>query len=172
MKRLFVGVATAAMVFTMLGTNSIYAEGEDTKNVDVAYDNSDVIVDPDPDAPTDGKWGVKVPTAIEFTDRKKEVSAPVELVGLLGYDILTLGMDVNVTVTSANSMKMVYDGDNVDYTLKYGETTMSGTSNTATINLTSASKETTISEGKAVMTGNATKKGLHKDVLTYVVAAN
>ncbi|MCR0178702.1 hypothetical protein MKC93_12135 [[Clostridium] innocuum] len=54
MKKLFATAAAMAM-FLSLGATTVLAADEDTKDVDVTYDNSETIVDPtDPDA---GKWG-------------------------------------------------------------------------------------------------------------------
>ena len=146
MKKLFATAAAMAM-FLSLGATTVLAAGEDTKDVDVTYDNSETIVDPtDPDA---GKWGVRVPASIQFTETTKTVNADLELVGLNGNDIAAMNKDVDVTVT-------------------YGAKTMNG-STPITVNLTS---QATKQAGTATLPGSsvATKKGVHKDILTYTVA--
>lgn len=165
MKKLFVCAVSTAMVFG-LSLSGISAAGEDTRDVDVVYDNSETITDP---GDTDANWGVKVPTAIQFTDTDVSVSAPVELVGLNGTIIGTIDKTVNVSVKSKNGMKLLLNGndDPVDYTLAYGDENVTGT---APLTLTLNSKTNTEVEGTATKTGTATKKGMHKDTLTYSVA--
>lgn len=168
MKKLFVCAVSTAMVFG-LSLSGISA-AEDVKDVDVIYDNSETITDPtDPDATPDANWGVKVPAAIQFTDNQSTVSAPVELVGLNGTIIGTINKTVNVSVKSKNGMKLLLNGndDPVDYTLAYGDENVTGT---APLTLTLNSKTNTEVEGTATKTGTATKKGMHKDTLTYSVA--
>lgn len=165
MKKLFVYAVSTAMLFG-LGLSGISAAGEETKDVDVVYDNSETITDPtDPDA----NWGVKVPTAIQFTDTESTVSAPVELVGLNGTIINTIDKTVEVSISSRNGMKLLLNNndDPVEYTLAYGANSVTGTTPTK---LTLNSKGTVKIEGTATKTGVATKKGTHKDVLTYSVA--
>ena len=54
MKKLFATAAAMAM-FLSLGATTVLAADEDTKDVDVTYDNSETIVDPtDPDAENGG----------------------------------------------------------------------------------------------------------------------
>ena len=159
MKKLFATAAAMAM-FLSLGATTVFAADEDTKDVDVTYDNSETIVDPsDPDA---GKWGVRVPASIQFTETTKSVNADLELVGL--------NKSVDVTVKSAKGMKLsLSDGtDELPYTLEYGSKKMDG-STPITVNLTS---QATKQAGTATLPGSsiATKKGVHKDILTYTVA--
>lgn len=165
MKKLFVYAVTTAMLFG-LGLSGINAAGEETKEVEVVYDNSETITDP---TDKDANWGVKVPTAIQFTDTESTVNAPVELVGLNGTIISTIDKTVEVSISSRNGMKLLLDNndDPVEYTLAYGANTVTGTTVTK---LTLNSKGTIKIDGTATKTGVATKKGTHKDVLTYSVA--
>lgn len=165
MKKLFVYAVSTAMLFG-LGLSGISAASEDTREVDVVYDNSETITDPDDN---DANWGVKVPTAIQFTDTNATVSADVELVGMNGTIINTIDKTVDVKITSRNGMKLLLDNndDPVAYTLAYGDKSLAGTTPTT---LTLSSKGTVKIAGTATKTGTATKKGTHKDVLTYNVA--
>lgn len=137
------------------------------ETVNVTYDNTNVVVDPD--HPNTAQWGVSVQTAITFLDSAKTRSADVALVGVNGHDLADLAdsLIVEVKVASAKGMKLELDGtekDPVNYTLQYGQTNVTGTTQTSIAELTKTSHT---KAGTATLTGAAKVKGTHKDILTY-----
>lgn len=171
MKKLFASVLAVAMMIAFSAT-PCNAE-ENTENIDVIYDNTKTITDPE--SPDAGKWGVRIPAAVQFTDDSKQADIPVELVGMNGILIDTLEVQIDVTVQSKNGLKMYInneakeENDPIDYNVAYDGGLTMNSGSTGPITLKMNSKGTTLVEGTATMTGKATKAGVHKDQLTYTV---
>lgn len=167
MKKLFASLLAVAMMIGLGATpcNAV----EDTESIEVIYDNTKTITDPE--SPDTGKWGVRIPAAVQFTDDAKQADIPVELVGMNGILIDTLDVEIDVTVQSKYGLKMYIndeakeENDPIDYTVVYETQTMGTTPITLKMN----SKTKTSVKGTATMTGKATKAGVHKDQLTYTV---
>lgn len=157
-------VIALAMVMTMglsMSTLGVSA-AEETGNTQVSYNNQNAI--PDPENPADPDWVVTIPSSIVFTDASKEVDASVELVK---KTVLSTN-DVTVTVESANNyhLELGAGDDAVSYSLTYDGKLMTDTNKeVAVLNSTNTKKA-----GKATLTGNAAKSGLHTDILTYTVS--
>lgn len=170
MKKLFASVLALAMMIGLGATpcNAV----KNTESIDVIYDNTKTITDPE--SPDAGKWGVRIPAAVQFTDDDKQADIPVELVGMNGILIDTLDVQIDVAVQSKHGLKMYInneakeENDPIDYNVVYGSLTMDS-NNTVPITLEMNSKTKTSVKGTATMTGKATKAGVHKDELTYTV---
>ncbi|WP_415344474.1 hypothetical protein [Clostridium perfringens] len=165
-KKVFSLLAAGAITTSMLsGVVAHAAPGaEDSKNIEVTYDNQTVVTDPD--HPTDPQWQVAIPSGINFTDDRREVKADVELQNQNG-GAYTGDAQVKVSVSSQNEYKLVKGLSKVDYTLGYGSKTMTnGDGEIATL-----TQSSTKSEGKAKLgdTNKATEVGQHTDTLTYTV---
>ena len=157
-------VIALAMVMTMgLSMSTLGGSAaEGTGTTEVSYNNQNEI--PDPENPADPEWVVTIPSSIVFTDTNKELDASVELVEKTA---LPAG-DVTVTVKSGNNyhLQLGSGDDAVSYSLTYDGKLMTDTNiEVAVLNSSSRKKA-----GKAILTGNATKAGLHTDTLTYTVS--
>lgn len=138
----------------------------------VTYDNSTIV-----DVDGNGKWGVAIPTSINFTDTKTIVMSDVELVGINGTNLDTTYSKVEVTgkVKSVGGYnlagptgsvsaeyEMTIDGkkftkNNTDqgFQNKFGMNTAAGTSLKKKLNLS------------ANLTKKGTVRGQYKDTLTF-----
>ena len=148
-------VIALAMVMTMglsMSTLGVSA-AEGTGTTEVSYNNQNEI--PDPENPADPEWVVTIPSSIVFTDTNKELDASVELVEKTA---LPAGNNYHLQLGSGD--------DAVSYSLTYDGKLMTDTNiEVAVLNSSSRKKA-----GKAILTGNATKAGLHTDTLTYTVS--
>lgn len=142
----------------------------------VTYDNRNVLPD------GNGQYGMVIPTAISFTDDKKEADASLEIVGVNGYDLDNdwQELDVSVKIKSSNGYNLVKDGDkNVSYTLKMDGNGSSFNANDQEQDIT---KHFGVSQGNgdivkkdtgvATLTGKAPEKGQYLDTLTYTFTEN
>ena len=169
-KQLVMGLATA-MAFTMSGVSAFAATTGD-KEVPVTYDNRNIIPDPENPGET-AQWGVSVPTAIVFTVTAKTKMADVELMGINGGKLSDLSdtFEVEVKTKSKNGMKLYLDAagkDDVAYTLAYGGTSLTGTTESKIATLMKTPDKAK-QAGTATLTGTATKLGSHIDTLTYTI---
>ncbi len=166
MKKLFASLLAVAM---MIGFGATPCNAQNDEDIDVIYDNTKTITDTE--SPDAGKWGVRIPAAVQFTDDDKQADIPVELVGMNGTLIDTLDVQIDVTVQSKHGLKMYIndeakeENDPIDYSVVYETQTMG----TTPIILKMNSKTKNSVKGTATMTGKATKAGVHKDQLTYTV---
>ena len=136
----------------------------------VTYDNRNIVPSPD------GKYGVAIPSGINFSSTKTQVDASIELVGINGIDLdeTFTALDVSAKVASANGFELTNDeptGVAGTYKLTYGSDIFSsGTSDnsiTTTMNL-SAKKV----NGVANLLTEPTKTGVSTDTLTYKFTEN
>ena len=159
-KRVTAIITTGIMAVSALMPMGVFAadQSADTPVMYSAYSNI-----PDPENPTNPKWGVQIPTTIQFTNKAIVQSADVEMVGMNG-GVLDGTMRANVTVTSAKNY--TFGVDNGAYELKYAGTTMTGAdAAVGTLNGATAKKIT----GTATLTVEAKKAGNYTDTLTYKV---
>ena len=161
--------STLACAITIMGgvvtTIPIHA-AEKSGTTPVSYDNRNIV-----DVEGNGVWGVAIPTAITFTDDVQTAEADIELVGLNGYNLSDFAsLNVDGTVKSTNSYNMIGEGSASGSIATYGyELNSNGefdADSTAQpidqLNL-GASKQ----EGVATLKTKGTKKGQHKDTLTF-----
>ena len=131
----------------------------------VSYDNRNIVPSPD------GKYGVAVPSGINFSSTKTQADASIELVGINGTDLDTTftNLEVSTTVASTNGFKLTNSeptGKVGTYKLVYGSDTFeSGTSdNSITTNMKLSAKKV---DGTATLLTEPTKSGAATDTLTY-----
>lgn len=160
---LAVGAITTSMLSGVVA-NATTATGG--KNVEVTYNNQNVITDPDnPGAP---QWQVAIPSGINFTEDKKTADVSVELQNMEGDPYTSGDLKVNVKVKSANSYELVKDSSRVGYKLAYGDTVM--TKNALDQEVGTLTNVQQKKEGLATLGDDvATELGKHVDTLTYTV---
>lgn len=139
----------------------------------VTYDNRNILPD------NNAQYGMVIPTAISFSDNKKEADASVQIVGINGYDIDTdwTELDVTTKVKSQNSYKLKNDNNKeVSYKLKMENNSAEFTANDQEQEISKhfgkggdTFKE---EEGTATLIGKATEKGQYTDTLTYTFTEN
>ena len=167
----FKKISAIACAMTIIGgmssATTVHAAGQypQTGQTPVVYDNRNIV---DPDG--NGVWGVAIPTAITFTDENQTADADIELVGLNGYSLSDFTqLDVDGTVQSQNAYKMIGEGSasgseaSYSYQLKSTTFTADGEEQDIEQLTLSAPKQ----EGIATLKTKGTKKGQHKDKLTF-----
>ncbi|MGG5304682.1 hypothetical protein IGK16_002303 [Enterococcus pernyi] len=144
-----------------------------TGTTPITYDNRNIL--PDDNA----QYGMVIPTAISFSDDKKEADASMQIVGINGYDIDTdwTELDVTAKVKSQNSYKLKNNTNKeVSYELKMQNNTSKFTENDQEQEITKhfgKGRDTVKEEkGTATLTGKATEKGQYSDILTYTFTEN
>lgn len=168
-KTIAVAVVTMAMAIGSLVNPIETAAATSDQTVNVAYDSTTVV--PDPENPNTPTWGVSLQGAITFLDASKTQAADIVLVGVNGHNLDDLPdtLNIEVKVKSTNAMKLELDGitkDSVDYTLEYGSVDVTGTEAVKVADLT---KKKATQAGTMTLTGIASVKGSHKDILTYTI---
>ncbi|MGM0145784.1 hypothetical protein IGJ94_002351 [Enterococcus sp. AZ153] len=139
----------------------------------VTYDNRNILPD------NNAQYGMVIPTAISFSDNKKEADASVQIVGINGYDIDTdwTELDVTTKVKSQNSYKLKNDNNKeVSYKLKMENNSAEFTANDQEQEISKhfgkGGDTVKEEEGTATLTGKATEKGQYTDTLTYTFTEN
>lgn len=165
----FKKISAIACTMTIMGgivtASPVYA-AEKSGTTPVSYDNRNVI-----DVEGNGVWGVAIPTAITFTDDVQTAEGDIELVGLNGYHLSDFAsLNVDGTVKSTNSYNMIGEGSASGSTASYGyelngngEFDADATAQAIDQLNLGASKQ----EGVATLKTKGTKKGQHKDTLTF-----
>ena len=165
-------LVAGALLATTVAPLSVSAAGVNTLpngTTPVSYDNRQVVPSPD------GKYGIAIPSGINFSSTKTQADASIELVGINGTDIDTVfsALDVSATVASSNGFQLTNSnpGQAGTYKLVYGSDTFnSGTSDNAiTTHMTKDAKKV---EGTATLLTEPTKSGAASDTLTYKFTEN
>lgn len=167
-------MAVLAMVLT--GGSIVNAQTTNTiqdGTTPVIYDNRNILPD------NNAQYGMVIPTAISFSDNKKEADASVQIVGINGYDIDTdwTELDVTTKVKSQNSYKLKNDNNKeVSYELKMENNSAKFTENDQEQEFSKhfGKGGDTVKEekGTATLTGKAPEKGQYSDTLTYTFTEN
>ncbi|MBS5081944.1 MAG: hypothetical protein E7B11_22700 [Clostridiales bacterium] len=170
-KGLAVGTC-AMMLMGALGGTALTVMAASEGVTPVTYDNSTII-----DVDGNGKWGVTIPTSLNFTDSQTTITSEVELIGINGTDLDATFSKVEVTgkVKSAGGYaltgptgstparySMTIDGktfsDNAteqDFQRTFGMDTAAGTSLSKKLNVS------------ATLTHSGNLRGRYKDTLTF-----
>lgn len=162
-------VAAMAIAIGSLANPMETAAATSDQAVNVAYDSTTIV--PDPNNPNTPIWGVSLQGAITFLDAGKTQAADIVLVGVNGHNLDDLPdtLNIEVKVKSTNAMKLELAGtikDPVEYTLEYGNVDVTGTEAVKVAELT---KTKAAQAGTMTLTGIASVKGSHKDILTYTI---
>lgn len=164
-KKILSLVAAGAITITAMSGGVASAAGvEGSKDVNVTYNNQNVITDPD--NPGNPEWQVAIPSGINFTDTNKVVDTTIELQNPDGSVYSGDALNVDVSVASQNDYKLIKGASSVGYTLGYGSKTMT----TADQTIGTLSDTKTSEAGQARLGDDvATELGNHIDKLTYTV---
>lgn len=165
----------AALGMMFIGSTAISAQTNntiDSGSTPVIYDNRSVLED------GNAQYGMVIPTAISFTDDKKEADASVEIVGINGFNLDNdwTELDVTASVQSKNGYKLMNGTKSVAYKLEMDRQVFTGNT-VQQINKkfglggTPADKVKKVT-GKASLTEKATEKGQYSDTLTYTFTEN
>ncbi|WP_283702031.1 hypothetical protein [Clostridium perfringens] len=164
-KGIFALACAMTIVGGMASATPVHA-AEKSGTTPVSYDNRNIV-----DVEGNGVWGVAIPTAITFTDDLQTSKADIELVGLNGYDLSDFAsIDVDGTVKSTNSYNLVGEGSAAGSTASYTYELNGNAAFTADANEQAIDKLTLADskqEGTATLVNKGTKKGQHKDTLTF-----
>lgn len=159
-------ILTSSIAFTLVMTftsGSIFATKEGSTETNVAYDNRNVI--PDPEHPEDPDWAVIVPKTITFKEKDDRVSVDVTIVKKNG-ELPTAANPASVSVSSMNGYLLEFEDQKLDYSLVYERVSMK--ENNGIVGDLYKDKE--LIEGAAILNQAATKTGLYEDTLTYRVS--
>lgn len=160
-------LAVGAITTSMLsGVVANAATG--SKDVEVTYNNQNVITDPD--NPGSPEWQVAIPSGINFTEDKKTADVGIELQNPDGttYDGGTLSVQVSVQSENGYKLKKGMSSE-VGYDLSYGDKTMVKQAATDE-EIAILSESSTSKAGLAKLSDDvATELGKHTDKLTYTV---
>lgn len=161
---LAVGAITTSMLSGVVANAT--AGVESGKNVEVTYNNQNVITDPDnPGAP---QWQVAIPSGINFTEDKKIADISVELQDMNGDAYTSSGLNVKVGIASENGYKLKKGVSEVSYKVAYDEVITGTASQKTDIGTLNSSKNKI--DGLATLGEEvATELGKHVDTLTYTV---
>lgn len=169
------GMAVGACAIMLMGalggsTQTVMAATEGV--TPVTYDNSTII-----DVDGNGKWGVTIPTSLNFTDSQPTVTSEVELIGINGTDLDATFSKVEVTgkVKSAGGYEltgpigstparysMTIDGKT--FSANNTEQEFQSTFGMDTAAGTSLNKKLHVS---ATLTHSGNLRGRYKDTLTF-----
>lgn len=151
----------ATTLFTCLsgGINAFAS----TNEVNVKYSPSTII--------KEGTYSIKMPKAIEFTEKKRTLPIDLKLCNINGSDYTGGDISIESKVSSKNGFKLkLADGsDELEYILSYGEVTVKSQKGEQVIgNLTKL--EPTL-KGNVVLpeTSQASTSGEYSDVITYTI---
>lgn len=180
----FKKVSALACAMTIVGGMAtsvpVFANTIDQGTTPVTYDNREVLPD------GNGEYGMIIPTAITFDDKKITSNADISITGINGWDLTdweTLTVEANVQ--SENEYKLKLNGNDAskyaEYSLKYnGDQPISTNEGNSTSDVMTATKinktlgvggsgnvEKVPGEATLGSKAKATEKGQYKDVLTY-----
>lgn len=168
---LTIGAITTSMFSGVVANAATASSG---KNVEVTYNNQNVVTDPDnPGAP---QWQVSIPSGVNFTEDKKIVDVSVELQDMSGVAITSQdNLSVNVKIKSQNGYALKKgSSSSVGYSVAYGNKTMQKQANTdeAIGDLVGKDGENKINGLATLGADVATELGKHVDTLTYTIQKN
>lgn len=167
-KKIFSLLAVGAITTSIFSGVIANAATPGDKDVQVTYNNQNVITDPDnPGAP---QWQVAIPSGINFTEDKKTADVSVELQKMDGNPYTDAGLNVAVKIKSKNSYALKKNNSNstLDYTVSYGDKTMVKNDQVQDIGTLNDSENKKSGLAK-LSDGVATELGNHTDTLTYTV---
>ena len=168
-KQIIFGMASL-MAVGMLSTGTVFA-ADKSSEVPVSYDNRNAVTDPDDPL---AEWSVSIPTAVAFAKDATTKTVDVELVPINGAALtdLTDTLSISVKAKSTNGLELLSEGDTagegLGYTVAYGQTSLSGKTDTEVATLTKVSPK---QAGSAELgTDKPTKIAMYSDKLTYTIS--
>lgn len=169
-KRIISLVMTVVMTATIMvsiapvaDVNATTIDKVDDTNISVSYDPN---IENHPDYQG---FLVNIPREIIFTEgTPQDTDATVSLTYAEGYDDADFtNVKASIYVTSANDYNLYYDGENLEYLLRYGSTEMAGEKS----EVGELSVEKKVLNGTAFLPQSsrdkATKSGPYMDTLMY-----
>lgn len=162
---------TGAVAVAMIGLVPVNAAEEVQGNTTVTYNNQNLI--------EGAEWAVAIPTAVTFSDTKKEGDFSIELVGNNNYNIEEFNSNFNVKVkaksTNGYKLKNVDITSEAEYQVKYdahkeqAEVILGVTTGTESQDVGTLDKANAKRKGTATLTKKAAKKGSYTDTVTFTV---
>lgn len=168
MNKKFLSLLAVGAITTSMLSGVVANAATGSKDVQVTYNNQNVI--PDPDNPGAPQWQVAIPSGINFSESKKTADVGIELQNPDGtvYDQLD-NLNVQVSVQSEKGYKLVKNTSEVGYDLSYGDKTMAKAVATDE-EIAILSKAEVSKAGLARLSDDVAKElGKHTDKLTYTV---
>lgn len=134
-----------------------------TNEVNVKYSPSTII--------KEGNYSIKMPKAIEFTEKQRTLPIDLKLCNLNGSDYTGGDISIESKVSSKNGFKLkLTDGsDELEYLLTYGEVIVKQQSGEQVIG--KLTKSDSILKGIVTLpeTSQASTSGEYSDVITYTI---